>query len=125
VYHSGIGGGRYIDIALKEGNYSVRMEVKSWKKMYPATFIKQLVEKDLANISSLDELRWVFDAKYQGDLKADILKALKSEKGKAALNNLPDTKKELFFSYDKTIGITDKNIERFINLNFSKIIETY
>jgi hypothetical protein len=51
----------------------------------------------LANIGSLDELRRVFDTKYQGDLKADILKVLKSEKGKAALNKLTKERGKTFF----------------------------
>lgn len=52
------------------------------------SFIKQFVEKDLANVSSLKNMRWVFDGKYKGVLKEDILKVLKSPKGKAALNEL-------------------------------------
>ncbi|SDD17359.1 hypothetical protein [Williamwhitmania taraxaci] len=54
VTHNGVNGTRYIDIELDN---LIRVEVKSWSKMYPATFIKQFVEKDLANVSNLKNMR--------------------------------------------------------------------
>ena len=122
VLVDGVGGKRYIDILLEIEGVTVRMEVKSWKQMYASTFIKQFIEKDLASIKNLNELRWVFDAKYAGMLKEDIIKVLKSNKGKAALNNLPeDVKFRYFPKLDKLIGITDTEIEIFINSNFTNI----
>lgn len=73
----------------------------------------------------------VFDAKYQGDLKADILKALKSEKGKAALNKLLNKKecaaniKEWFKVSAKSGVISDLGIEKFLDENYKSIISMY
>lgn len=128
VVHKGVNGTRYIDIMVDN---VIRIEVKSWKRMYSATFIKQFVEKDLANVTSLNNLKWVFDGKYSGVLKDEITSVLKSAKGKEALNKLltnseTSGKIRTWFNMSEFESeILDNHIESFVNANYSKIINIY
>jgi len=103
VVHKGVNGTRYIDIMVDN---VIRIEVKSWKRMYSATFIKQFIEKDLANVTSLNNLKWVFDGKYGNlsSLKADIINVLEKN-GKSKLNNPSIIK--LFDDYAGKINYTN------------------
>ncbi len=90
----------------------------------------QLV-KDLANVSSLKNMRWVFDGKYKGVLKDDILKVLKSPKGKAALNDLlkkPQTApqvKKWFNMSDFETTISDSHVDYFVNTNYDNLCKLH
>ncbi|KAB7731152.1 hypothetical protein F5984_10105 [Rudanella paleaurantiibacter] len=121
-YVNGQNGGRFIDILLKTGK---RIEVKSWKKLYSASFIKQFVQRDLTDINALSELGWVFDGKYpngMAGLKADVEDVLRSASGKAALNALPPAKLNAYFPNSNPLtGLTDSDITDFVNRNFNSI----
>jgi hypothetical protein len=109
---SEINGVRYIDILLKDGK---RIEVKSWKKIYPS-FITQFVKKDLANAPSLSKIEWIFDAKYPGNLKTDITDALKSSTGRQALEQLwASGKLQSFFQLPTIINSVDDFITQLSN----------
>lgn len=93
-----------------------RIEVKSWKRLYSTSFIKQFIDKDLTSVIRLEDLEWVFDGKYSTNLKNDILAVLKSNNGKAALNNLGFSKAKQLFPNDELMD----------NLNFAdRIIKNF
>lgn len=67
-----------------------------------------------------------FDGKYKGVMKDDILKVLKSPKGKAALNDLSlGKKKAIFPRYEDLDGVTDSDITDFIEKNYQSLINLY
>jgi hypothetical protein len=104
---------RYIDILLTTGK---RIELKSWKKIYSASFIKQFIDKDLTSVIRLEDLEWAFDGKYPTNLKNDILAVLKSNNGKAALNNLGFNQAKQLFPNDElmdNLNYADRIIKNF------------
>ncbi|MBB6005504.1 hypothetical protein [Arcicella rosea] len=122
-----LGGIRYIDISLKTGE---RIEVKSWAKIYKTSFLKQFVGKDLLQIESLGELRWVFDSKYPGGitkLKSDIITMLRTNDGRNVLKQInADKANKLLNRSDLIDTAPDAIADAFINYfdnntNFSKI----
>lgn len=83
------------------------------------TFVKDLSNSNVTNIS---QIRWIFDHdKMSSDVvKTKVLAALQTNKG--SLETLSENKKVLYFpNYKDTIGITDKDIQDFISLNFNQI----
>ena len=81
-------------------------------------FIKEFIERDLKAISTLDQLVW----KIRGNRlnKEQVEAFLKA--GKTELNNLPTAQKTAFFpEYSSVLGISDVDIENFVNLNYQSI----
>jgi len=98
----------------------VRHEFKSWREWYSWSddvIIEQLV-KDLANpeIKSLENLQWVFrrsEGITDEILKANVMKALKSDKGKKMLKEAFSNKEGQF---KKLFGDKVKSADDIINL---------
>ncbi len=68
----------------------------------------------------MNDIQWRMEGT---ELTADKLKGWLKEY-KNSIEGLSESKKQLFFkNYDPTIGITDKNIEDFVTLNYSLIFK--
>lgn len=100
---------------------NLKIEYKSGPGSITSSTIKeQFIERDLFNANSLDEIQW----RMKGtEMTADKLKGWLKEY-KNSIEGLSESKKQLFFkNYDPAIGITDKNIEDFVTLNYSLIFK--
>lgn len=94
--------GRNINIEYKSGPGSISKE----------TIKKQFIERDLFNANSLDEIQWRMK---NTNFDAEKLKLWLKE-NKSSLNDLPATKKSLFFkNYDELEGISDSDVNKFVN----------
>jgi len=85
-------------------------------------FIREFIKRDLFNATDLSKLQWRI--KGQKLTKDKALEYLTSNEGKEALNKFSKQQKELLFkNYDELEGITDKNVQDFLNSNFEKIFK--
>jgi hypothetical protein len=74
----------------------------------------------LFNANSLNEIQWRMT---ETQMSADKLK-LWMKQYKSELNALPENKKSLFFpNYDNLYGLSDTNIDAFVNANYSNIFK--
>ncbi|PAM94916.1 hypothetical protein B4N84_10755 [Flavobacterium sp. IR1] len=95
------------------------VEYKSGPGSISASTIKdQFIEHDLFNANSLDQIQWRMEGT---GMTADKLKTWMKE-NRTSINNLSSNKKKVFFSgFDELDGITDINIDNFVNINYLNI----
>jgi hypothetical protein len=100
---------------------NLKVEYKSGPGSISSSTIKdQFIERDLFNTNSLDEIQWRMEGT---GMTADKLKSWMKE-NKASIDALSNNKKTVFFpGYDELDGITDINIDNFVNTNYSKIFK--